>query len=453
MEKQKKIVPLIQWHDGMALSPHHFQQQELRNHQLLSTHFNHISFHHWGVQNLQIDKTVLPSGIFKIQYMEVIMPDSLIYKYSIEDENIKDLEINLEKERHNFIKGSLFVQLIVPSRVPGISPIVGSIPRFLSSEIKDINDENTDDNPINIPSLIPNFELFVGDIVPSKYVGFPIAKIKLEENAYKFDNFTPPCFYIEKHTEIYNDVSEVSKKIREKALAFSDKWQSQIGSNLLRETGDILRPLLTILPILETKLSNNFISPKDLYDELVRAVGFISQLMMSKIPQKFGNYNHNDINASIYPILEYISNCLDQVSLEYAIFPFIKNDRIFSFKIHSAYISDNYLLVGVKAKQGTNHKQVEEWMNNAVIVSDNAVQKVKEKRILGAERFLINDEQLYEMSPPRDTSIFKIRYDGVLINTGQYLHIFNQSDDEKNRPFDIVLYVPKFKKEKLNEAA
>jgi hypothetical protein len=82
-------------------------------------------------------------------------------------------------------------------------------------------------------------------------------------------------------------------------------------------------------------------------------------------------------------------------------------------------------------------------MNEAIIVSDDALQKVQTIRVTGASRSLISGDLLYELSPPRDIILFSVALDTQFILPNQYLHIFNPSDSEYYRPSDIVLYVLK----------
>ena len=49
-------IPLaIQWHDGMLLSPQHFQEADRRSERLLAYHAGHAAQYHWGVVHLELD--------------------------------------------------------------------------------------------------------------------------------------------------------------------------------------------------------------------------------------------------------------------------------------------------------------------------------------------------------------------------------------------------------------
>jgi type VI secretion system protein ImpJ len=449
LQDSVELTPQIQWHDGMPLSPHHFQQQDFRSQQVLAHHLRALSKYHYGVSNLQIDAVSLTTGVFRVLKAAIVMPDTLVYNYDSARDSFT-LELDLSPFEAQLADKADWIQITIAEHCKGVSPVLGASPRFNSHEGGDVYDENTNDNPISIPRLLPNFLLQFGGVIPSKCVGFPIAAVKFEDGVFKLLEYTPPCFLLSEDSPILQRSAVVAKKIREKVHVFSEKMHNQVGSNLLRETADILRPLISVLPILEVVLSDS-VPPYFLYCELVRIAGTIAQLVLFQVPKKFAPYNHNRIDESIEQILEYIIRNIDRLSVEYTVFPFIKNDKIFSLKLHKAYFASNEenkgesskLLVGVKTRAGTTYNQIGEWMLGAVVASDGALAQVKGKRVLGAPRTIVSDERLYKLSPPRDITIFSVDVENDYVVRDQYLHIFNQSDTEENRPLDIVLYVPK----------
>lgn len=436
------IVPMIQWHDGMALQPHHFQQLELRWSQVLSHHINLVSSHHWGIQDIVLDPLTLPDGLFRILNAEVVMPDGLICHYTSKDERFLPLEVDLNPFKPHSSRSVLTIQIVLPTRIDGISPIRAAAPRFRSYEGAPITDENTDDHPVTIPRLVPCLGLVVGDDLPVNHVGFPIAKVRFVDEAFELAPFTPPCFQIEEPSHLWDVCVDTARKIREKVIALSEKWQNQIGSALLRETENVLKPLVAMLPTLEALMSSKEATPFELYNELMEGAGLVSQLNLSTPPPRFGKYNHNNIDASIFPVINYIAQCVDHLSLDYAIFSFKKNDRIFSFRLLPTHFGKE-LIVGLRSRPGIQTTQLQGWMNEAVIVSDEAIQSVQSKRVVGAPRQLVEGEKLYEMMPSRDVTLYAINLDTPYIQQNQYLHIFNPSDTEYERPLDIVLYVKK----------
>lgn len=62
-------------------------------------------------------------------------------------------------------------------------------------------------------------------------------------------------------------------------------------------------------------------------------------------------------------------------------------------------------------------------------------------------------DKLYEMSPPRDVTLFVVELDPQFVFANQYLHIFNPSDTDYDRPADVILYVRKDGRQSFDEAA
>lgn len=454
MKKNRSTISAqIQWHEGMALSPHHFQQSDLRIYQFLAHHLNLISFHHWGIQDLLIDQSVLPEGLYRVISAEIAMRDGLVFDYQLGVDDVL-LEIDLKPSKPESSNEILTVNLVVPGRVAGTSPITAAIPRFRSIPGLPVNDENTDDNPIIIQRLLPCLKLHVGNALPAQHSGFPIAKIKFVDNAFKLVDYTPPCFQVLSDSHLWKYCAEMGRIIREKSQSLSEKWQNRVGTSLLRETADMLKPLVSVLPVIESMISSCSFSPAELYGSLMRTAGQVSQLHLSNVPPFFLPYNHNEIDMCITPIIDYIISCVENLSLEYAILPFKKDGRVFSFKLSSAYFNfDKKLYVGLRAPQGIQVRQIEAWMNDAVVVSNDAIKKVQTQRVTGAKRSLLDGDKLFEMSPPRDVTLFCIEIEQQFIFPDQYLHIFNPSDDEYSRPVDIVLYFSKDEKQELLDVA
>ena len=83
----------VQWHEGMLLSPHHFQQMSNHVQQLFallgSSCFN------YGFFDLKIDTAALSSGVVRVLQAKGIFQDGLIFDFSA----LKDqpLEKNLSE--------------------------------------------------------------------------------------------------------------------------------------------------------------------------------------------------------------------------------------------------------------------------------------------------------------------------------------------------------------------
>jgi type VI secretion system protein ImpJ len=108
------VIPEIQWHEGMLLSPQHFQQMELRNQQILTYHLHRLSSFYWGIHHMKLDPVVLSAGLFRLLEIDAVMPDGLIvYRHS--DSNAP-LELDLTPLKEDLSKDKMTVYIVVPER-------------------------------------------------------------------------------------------------------------------------------------------------------------------------------------------------------------------------------------------------------------------------------------------------------------------------------------------------
>ena len=81
MTDARSIPAAVQWHEGMLLSPQHFQQNGLRAQALQSYLMLAAAPYHWGIKQLEIDPNALQVGTFALTGLEATMPDGLLVAY------------------------------------------------------------------------------------------------------------------------------------------------------------------------------------------------------------------------------------------------------------------------------------------------------------------------------------------------------------------------------------
>ncbi|MES2608015.1 MAG: type VI secretion system baseplate subunit TssK [Pseudomonadota bacterium] len=437
------IVPHIHWHEGMMLTPQHFQQMELRHHQHLAHQLHLLSNHHWGVNILHVDPIALTDGLVRILELEVVMPDGLIVNYRSDMAKVPPLELDIRGYQPETAREEITIFLSMPERSGDRSPTTGDFPRFISIEGDAVKDENMSDNVISIPRLFPRLILSVGNKAPALCQGFPILKIAFDES-YGRAPFVPPCFYITHDTHLWKQCAELAQRIREKATYLSERWQNQIGTPLMVETEMLLRPLITALPALETILNAPATNPYVLFQKICDTAGHLASLRLSQLPPILPGYNHNDIQGCFAPLLELLKHYLNTIEQSYAVIPFSQQERLFYLRLHKNYMTNTFL-IGLRAPKGMTASQIEEWLMDAVICSDFAIEMVRSHRITGAKRRLLDGGALSELMPGRGMIVVEVMCDSEFIIPEQNLNIFNPSDMDDRRPVEIVCYVPKTK--------
>lgn len=446
----KKIFPIpleINWHEGMLLSQHHFQQNDLRQFHVITHQIKLLSSTHFGVCHLRTDNVALPDGLYRVNEIEAVFPDGLIFSY-FPDSNmkLKPIEINVADYAKENNETTLY--LVIAESSEDMSPVLGNIPRYYSLDGPTVKDDNIPDNEVKIPRLFPNAFLSA-NIIPELCIGFPLCKIIRIDGVYHIKNWTPPCFFIARHFPMWERCLKLALSLREKAVFLSAKLQNRSSfSGAITGTEQILRQLLSILPAFEALVYSDNIRPYNLYQELAEMLGTVAILRPTDMLPVMKPYNHNDIDNSIYPIINLIEHYISIVEKGFSTIILRKKERFFYHFLNESDIEacqNNKLYVGVRGIGENSYSDMENWMNDAVIVSDFAVETVREKRIKGAKRFVASDDILAKIMPGNGVILFELLIDGNFIKGEQNLHIFNPADKIENRPVEINLYIPRGK--------
>jgi type VI secretion system protein ImpJ len=435
------ITPLIQWHEGMMLSPQHFQQNDLRTHQILRHQIETLSYYYWGIHHLKIDPIVFPDGLIRVLELEAVMPDGLIVQYHFEEKGSPPLEIDVSayKQENN---QPITVMLALPELLGSASVVEGDLPRYVSVEGQETKDTNTADNPVRIPRLLPKLFLSVGERTPARCVAFPLIKVIFSDEVFVSANYMAPCFFVEKDMPLWQQLATLTQKIREKATYLCEKYQNQTGTPMLQETAALLRSLISALPSFEVMVHGDPIHPYHLYIKLCEMVGHLSALRLSQVPPVLPVYQHNDMVSCFSMVIDLLNKYIKSIDVSYISIPFNQKERLFYLKMEESYLQEK-LYIGARAPRGMTESQIEEWVNDAVIACDSSVELVRERRITGAEREMLSNEKLYDLMPSRGVVIFEIKPNTEFVQTGQNLNIFNPADTSERRPLDVILYIKK----------
>ncbi|MDR0630801.1 MAG: type VI secretion system baseplate subunit TssK, partial [Holosporales bacterium] len=203
-------------------------------------------------------------------------------------------------------------------------------------------------------------------------------------------------------------------------------------------------------PRLEALVYGNEIKPYELYQELAEVLGAVSVLIPTEIFPMMPPYDHNDIDSCLYPIITLIKHYISVIERGFTIIKFNKKDIFFyhylSAEDFEKCVSEK-LYIGVKVNDTVNISSVGKWMSEAVIVSDFAIEIVRTKRIKGAKRQEMKQEDVVKILPGAGITVFEVDIDSKFIKAEQNIHIFNPGNNSKFQPINIMLYLPREKKD------
>src|ERR1044071_7326125 len=149
MEMDANEIPdSIHWHEGLLLTPQHFQQLSLRQEALLQYSTSKIAPFSWGIRYLKLDEPSLFSGLVQIKHIEAVMPDGLVVSHQEGD------GLQLDLNSYDEAKGKrMKVYLAVARQSRPTSK--GENVRYNSVEGEPVVDEFTGEGKVRLLRLVP----------------------------------------------------------------------------------------------------------------------------------------------------------------------------------------------------------------------------------------------------------------------------------------------------------
>ncbi|HEV3316391.1 MAG TPA: type VI secretion system baseplate subunit TssK [Candidatus Angelobacter sp.] len=429
----KQIPEAIQWHEGMLLAPQHLQQLSQRSESLVHYHLHSVAPFFWGIRHLEFDQKLLTTGVFRVLKLEAVMPDGLVVSHQAGQST--DLQIALQN-----LNQPMTIHLAVPAR--SLVATKGDLPRYHSVEGEPIVDESTGDGEVTIPRLKPQLRLFSGDVPPAKFVSFPLARVQYRNEAFGLTDFIPPSTLVPIGSAIWEMCSLTAAKIRERALFLSEQVRSPASASrvpLMLETKNRIQSLVCGLPQFEAVMNTGVVHPFELYKAFCVLAGHLAALGYSMVPPVFATYKHNDLYASFNQLQEFAFTMMEEgIPESYIAIPLQLVRKMFSVVFDGEW-KDRRLFLAMRGPTGMSEKDVVEWGEHCRIGSESVMRSMREKRILGAGRQLI---QSYEaLVPARGVILFALEYDPQFIRLDEVLQVVNDNEAAGLHPAEVILYV------------
>jgi len=437
----RQIPDAIQWHEGMLLSPHHFQQQSLRGESLLHYHIMAASPYHWGIRRLQHDRSLLTEGTVRVLVLEAVMPDGLVISHQADDADPLDIDVTAHMDRMK--QTPLTIHLAVPVQTPGSAFVGGELPRFDSIEGAPIADENTGDFALSIPRLRPRLQLLDADVPPKRYCTFPLFKVSYKNETYSLTEYIPPCLHVPVKSCLWDLCKGFCARVREKAVFLSERLISPAsplkGAKAL-ETRMGIQGLVSALPAFEALVNSGTAHPFLMYLGLCQMVGHIAGLGSGGVPPVLPAYDHNDLLPVFERAREFVFQMINEGVLEsHTGILFHLSEGVFTLRIEKAWMNGT-LTIGVLQRPGLSETEMDAWMEASMIGSESVSESLFQKRIRGAARRRIDADG--DLIPTRDMMLYSVTVDEKFIHPDEVLRILCPYDPQATEgPLEITLFV------------
>ena len=438
MHQSVLITDRIEWHEGMLLSPQHFQQFSARLDSLVAWQSLASAPFAWGVRKLEFDQGLLPSGLVRVLELEAIMPDGTVLQYSANHPDHGTLELPLQGFSDQLASDALPIYVTLPVRNPR-----GGLARFRSVGGAPVEDEVSEAEPVVVPRLMPNLALSVGSIPPGSHSHLRMGSVYKENELFKLSDLLPPLLEVTPASSLWIAVANLLGQLRGKAAFVAKQTavpSSRVDDRLAQlELKDRLRSLIGSLPLAEAVLRTPHLHPLALYWALCSLLGGLSLLCPGGVPAIPMDYNHADPSSIFKPLLQTLRDAISEVSQDYQELKFEFLQGAFEIGIAPQWLQSQRLVIGLR---GPSEKDLTAWMNSAIVGAQSAYPLLRERRILGCVRTQIDSAEELGVRPGTGYVLYAVQVSSSLTIAGEKIVIANANESATaQRPQEIVLFV------------
>lgn len=420
MNQPYRVPPAISWHEGMLLSPQHFQEQDRRSEGLFRFHAQNLEPYYWGVSAFRYDEAALAERVLRLTAVDCVLPDGMVVSYRMRPERPDDvptLRLGEHLESLRAAPQKVFLGVVNEAESLGGN----GLRRFENVEGDPVVDMLAG-GQVRIPRLQPRLCLFLGR--PSEmYSALPLMELTVKADVPEPTNFVHPVLAADEHPEIMRICRELTAVLRRKAnhLSAMLAHESNQNDNFRRETGDTLRCLVAGLPLFETVLHAGRSHPFRVYQALVQLMSALVPLSRSKVPPLLGVYNHDQPVHAFREVRDYIASVIDaRIHEAYAMEPFQREGEMYVVEFRPEWEGCE-LVLGLAKDADSRRQDVLAWMNGALIGNRRAIPTLRRNRVLGFKR--THSEKLPGLAPGRDTVLFPLAFDEAELRPGEDLVI------------------------------
>lgn len=424
----------VQWHEGMLLQPHHFQQSWLRQDALLQFHLSRIAPFAHGVVRLEVDRGALAAGRLRLLGLEAVLPDGMLVRHDGGEDRL-EMDLPPLKDR---LSAPQRVHLVLPKYQPGSAKPDDDLARWRSRPGDSAVDENTGTHPEPMPRLRAALRLRLEDDLPPGMVTLPVLEIEFKNQTFQLTDYEAPTAVLSPVSALFRESRALVAKLREKASYVADAQGGELDRSEARQT---VLCLVAGLPMLEGLLGLPALHPLDLYMALLNVMGHVSILRASLVPPLTEPYDHLDPRGCIGRLLSAIDLVLDHVSQAFAAITFEPAQYGFRQRIQESWLGSE-LIVGLRLKPGQKPDDAADWMEAALIAAENRLDELGVYRLRGAGRRALSADEASAFAASRDVMLYAITCDEY-VAPDEPLFIVNTLDRTGvRRPADILLFIP-----------
>lgn len=312
----------VHWHEGMFLSPQHFQAADRHLRRNLREVEDWFHSFDWGVRSIAFDAHAIANFVVVLQSCEARFKDGTRLSLG-EGLDVPPLTIDLRPALTG--PGETTVFIAVPSFQLGAKNVEATPtahgPRYwIDSD--ECDDENTGSDPLLIQFRRPRARLLHSGDDPTGYETLPLFRVRRsakDDALPRFDlSRVPPLLSLDAWPWLREQVQSLSYQIHGKIEQLADQAVDRGLSFRGQDTGDGERLLkLAALneadPPLRAMVFTPGFTPLSVYVELCRIAGRLALFLPERRPPSLPAYEHENLGGVFLELIDKIRRGLEGV--------------------------------------------------------------------------------------------------------------------------------------------
>ena len=447
------LPEVIEWHEGMLLTPQHFQQFAERSELLTQIMHSRAGGFGWGVLDLKIDEAALAGGVVRVIELEAILPDGLFV--SARRDRGVDLEFNLAEANDDTTR----IYLSVPK---GTALYERSDYRRYESVLteSDLSEDSVSGAaPTVIPRIRPRMQLVAGSSLNGAMT-LPLMEFAKEGTLRKPSGYIAPTPSVKEGSPLADFCAPVSKLVRDKATALSIRLSPNARSSDMAGLHQF-QCLVSALPPVEAAMRSEGAHPYSLYLAFCAMAGSVAFLSSARVPPVFLPYDHFNLRTCFGEVLDFIRQALAEGLIDNWMgkeFRLVRHAIQYPDPVHKrnfescfellpnpleafgddADFSATYWGLLLRAPTGASTEPLVEWGESCLLASHDAIDYLEKSRSPGATCEHV--DSLEEITPLPGSVLFRVKNDPSLLDPRKKL-ILKPAKQEMYMPASATLFV------------
>ncbi len=320
-----KSVQRVVWSEGMFMSPHHLQQQDLYHEQLLDVRLAAMEPYPWGVVTLELDMEALRAGQVQLSRFVGVLPDGLPVSFEAGDAEAppaRPAEGSFPPAQR-----TLDVYLGVPRERSGVESFgsgerLGGSPRYTPST-RPISDLTASTSISQVAFGQRNVRLLFGTEPRDDFDAIKLCELSRDKsgNLTLVDTYIPPSLRIDASPFIMNELRTLLRLMVSKQRQLSSRRRHRDASALEFTAGDVtlfleLNALNGTIPYLQHALDAGNLRPRDVYLTLIQVAGQLCTFSVSADPSTLPSFQFTNMRATFEELFRRITDLMRSVALE-----------------------------------------------------------------------------------------------------------------------------------------